>query len=68
MKVYFWQLFLVTFWQEKHFCMKKAVVNIDEIDTSRQFQKHFMRAFFVQFFCQSQNVTRKMRFAQKIRT
>jgi len=35
--------------------------------TSSQFHQHFTYKFFVQFFCQSQNVTRKTKFVRKIR-
>jgi len=40
-------------------CVKVVHKNVDAIDTNRQFHQHFMRAFFVQIFRQSQNVTRK---------
>jgi len=33
-----------------------------------QFHQRYTRAFFVQIFQQSQNITRKMTFVQKIRT
>jgi len=48
--------------------IKAARKHVGEIDSGRKFHQPYMRAFFVRIFQQSQNVTRKTTFVQKIRT
>ncbi len=52
---------------KKSFKKNKERKNLEkDRETRSQFHQHFLRAFFVQIFCQSQNVTRKKSFVWKI--
>ena len=59
-KLIFWNGQL--FWHSREKC---ARIFVGEIDSCSQFHQHFTRAFFVQKFVQSQNVTRKRRSYKK---
>ncbi len=47
---------------------KIKLLRLSKSVTCSQFHQRYTRMFFVQIFQQSQNVTRKMMFVQKIRT
>jgi len=48
------------------FLHKVSSKDVDENDTCSQFHQHYTHTFFVQIILQSQNVTRKTMFVQKI--
>ncbi len=71
LSTWIWQLshqFFLSFYITK--CLEVFVINksVREIVTCRQFHQHFTYDFFVRIFWQSQNVTRKLKFIQKIRS
>jgi len=43
----------------KHCALFAWQIYFGKIDPRCQFHQHFLRAFFVQIYCQSQNITRK---------